>query len=268
MKKQTEAGGYPTEIIYKYSRKAAAPTLLYLHGLGCSMNDFAAAHNRPELSDYSLLSFNFPGCGGSPYPENARLGIDDLAGITNQVIERLAVDRLAVIAHSMGGAVAVRFMETYPHKVTAFANVEGNLTGNGLFLSSKIAGQTRDQFAANGLQTIRRKFAGSDNLGEQAYARALESAAPEAVHDNAVSLVEHSQRGDLLPKFLDLEVPRLYMYGEQNRSGADHYRSQFEKHGVQMAEIPGSGHWPMHDNPDAFYGALGSFLRAAIAPAG
>ncbi len=52
--------------------------LLFLHGLGCSMDDFLRAYETASLSEYTLASFDFPGCGRSSYTETTSLDVDDL----------------------------------------------------------------------------------------------------------------------------------------------------------------------------------------------
>ena len=42
-------------------------TILYLHGLGCSKDDFAPAAEVKELEHFTLAAFDFPGCGNSSY---------------------------------------------------------------------------------------------------------------------------------------------------------------------------------------------------------
>ncbi len=43
--------------------------ILYLHGLGCCKSDFLNATKTELFRDYTLLAIDFPGHGGSSYPE-------------------------------------------------------------------------------------------------------------------------------------------------------------------------------------------------------
>ena len=47
---------------------------------------------------------------------------------------------------------------------------------------------------------------------------------------------------DLMPKFLALPCPRMFMYGEEN--SALSYLAKLAAGGVELAEIQHSGHWP------------------------
>ena len=48
------------------------------------------------------------------------------------------------------------------------------------------------------------------------------------------------------------------MYGEQNATLS--YLTSLDRHGVELAEIPLSGHWPMYSNPVAMWLGIASFL--------
>ena len=72
-----------------FERKATDDTILYLHGLGTSKEDFKPATNIDLLRKFNLVSFDFPGCGQSAYDPKASLTIDDLVAITEEVITKL-----------------------------------------------------------------------------------------------------------------------------------------------------------------------------------
>ena len=56
--------GIPVHIAY-FIRPGQDKTVLSLHGLGSSKNDFARALRVNNLARYSLAAFDFPGCGNS-----------------------------------------------------------------------------------------------------------------------------------------------------------------------------------------------------------
>ncbi|MFP3458083.1 alpha/beta hydrolase, partial [Psychrobacter sp. SIMBA_152] len=66
---------------------------------------------------------------------------------------------------------------------------------------------------------------------------------------------------DLMGKFLGLPFPRMFMYGEQNSNLS--YLRHIEREGVELAEIPACGHFPMYSNPVAMWKAIGDFISRA-----
>jgi pimeloyl-ACP methyl ester carboxylesterase len=71
-------------------------------------------------------------------------------------------------------------------------------------------------------------------------------------------MVDLSDHGDLMQKFLALPCPRMFMYGEEN--SALSYLPELATGGVELAEIPHSGHWPMYANPVAMWERIAAFI--------
>ncbi len=96
----------------EYFLLAGCPnTVLFLHGLGCSKNDFLEATQRESLNGYSLLAFDFPGHGGSSSPADSLLTIDDAVEITARVVNALNLANVVLVGHSMGGLIGLLYAE-------------------------------------------------------------------------------------------------------------------------------------------------------------
>ena len=80
---------------------------------------------------------------------------------------------------------------------------------------------------------------------------------PAVVRGIFESMVDLSDHGDLLDRFTALPFPRMFMYGEQNATLS--YLPTLEARGVDLAEIPFSGHWPMYSNPVAMWTEIAAF---------
>lgn len=55
-------------------------------------------------------------------------------------------------------------------------------------------------------------------------------------------------------------LPRMVMYAELNNSFS--YLPRLKENGVELAEIPYSGHFPMHSNPPEMYRRIARFLSS------
>ena len=71
------------------------------------------------------------------------------------------------------------------------------------------------------------------------------------------AVIELSDHGALMEKFLALPCPRMFMYGSQNASLS--HLKRIEAHGVELPEIPDCGHFPMYSNPVAMWAQIGAF---------
>ena len=72
-------------------------------------------------------------------------------------------------------------------------------------------------------------------------------------------MVDLSDHDDLMPKFLTLPCPRMFMFGEENSTLS--YLAKLAAGGVELAEIPHSGHWPMYANPVAMWERIAAFIH-------
>ena len=84
-----------------------------------------------------------------------------------------------------------------------------------------------------------------------------------AVRGIFTSMVDLSDNAGLMDRFLGLPCPKMFMYGDQN--GDLSYLSHIEANGVELAEIPECGHFPMYANPPAMWRRLGDFIARAEA---
>ena len=141
----------------------------------------------------------------------------------------------------------------------SFVDIEGNLAPEDCFLSRQIRSHPAadaDAFLTGFADRIRRSPTPSAAL----YAAGLRhKVRPAAVPGIFSSMVDLTDRGDLLRTFLALPFPRLFLYGDRNASLS--YLPALRTGGVDVAEIPRSGHWPMSANPVAMWDSITAFHR-------
>ncbi len=239
-------------------------TLLYLHGLGCTKEDFLEACRVPELVGHTLVGFDFPGCGGSRtyYPE-VPLGIDDLVEITRKVVAQLGLKRPTVIGHSLGGLTAIQFACLHVDLVSRLVDVEGNLAPEDCEI------QSRDVFRHRFLGDEDRFFERvKDRLSARGrpefieFARAIrKNIAERAYFDYCRSIVDYSDGHPLLERFIALPVPRLFIHGDANSNLS--YLRRLAEAGVPVVSVPGSDHFPARTNPGFYHEAIARFCALA-----
>ena len=81
-----------------------------------------------------------------------------------------------------------------------------------------------------------------------------------AVRGIFTSMVQLSGNEDLMGTFLRLPFLRMSMYGELNNSLS--YLPTLQAKGVELAEIPWCGHFPMYSNPPEMYRRIGGFWKS------
>ncbi len=111
--------GQPERMAYMDVHPAGPPngrTALLLHGRNFPSSSWAPTIEALAGAGYRVVVPDQLGFGKSSKPQ-AALSIDILARSTASVLEHLQIAKVDVIAHSMGGMLAVRFTRIYPDKV-------------------------------------------------------------------------------------------------------------------------------------------------------
>jgi pimeloyl-ACP methyl ester carboxylesterase len=227
----------------------AEPARVYVHGLG-AMSSVYHAHiaSRPELAGRRGLFVDLPGHGISDRPQDFGYTLEDHAGALAAVLDAAGVNGAELIAHSMGGSVAVVLAHRRPDLVSRLVLTEANLDAfpPPTAGSSGIAAHVEDDFVNGAHARV------LESVGPQ-WAATMRLADPRALHRSAVGLRRGSQ--PVMRTLLEgLGVDRVYLQGE--RSGELAGRQALEAAGVRVVTVPDAGHNVMFDNPDAFAAAV------------
>jgi pimeloyl-ACP methyl ester carboxylesterase len=244
-----------------FIRHRSRKTLLYLHGLGSSKRDFISAIYRKEFQEYTIVAFDFPGCGNTNYPVEASLDVNDLVEITQKFISDLGLDQLIIIGHSMGGLIGLLLSNKYGNTVKGFINIEGNLAPEDCFLTREVVQYDYESFVNNKfLEKLKWKLARSEYKGVRIYSDNFQKQVMErAFFDYSHSIVNYSDNFKLKSLFSNLQIPLFFIYGSANNHLS--YLSELIKSNVFVKEIPDSHHWIFYDNPTFSYKVLAEFLN-------
>lgn len=242
-----------------FIRSGSEKTILYLHGGACSSKDFFEATKREELKSYTIVMFDFPGCGESSYPINNPLELDDLIEITRDVIKHFNFHNITLIGHSTGGLVALKYIVKYGD-IDGFISVEGNLAPENCVFSRKVvASKNFDEFKNKTWPELKNNLRSSKNLGFQEWAKTLEKASAKAFYDYCSWVVKYSDDPNTFNEYLNLKIPHLYIYGSENKVNLT-FLKKFKELGCKIEEISDSNHFSFYDNPEEFYAVVAKFL--------
>lgn len=245
-------------------RGGSEPVLL-LHGLGASHAFFLRTLAAPALAGRAVILPDLPGHGDSEEPGSFSCAMDDLAALMIEMLNWLGVQKVSLVGHSMGGTIALLMAERAPDRVTGLLIAEGNLRPEDATLSRKLAAMGEEGVRA-ALPTLIGQFARSGLEGradDLLYASTLSRCSPGALWRCSAELVRTSDTPGLLDRFLNLPIPRTYVYGEHT-SGLEPLIDTLRRHGIRTRMIRGAGHSMMAERPDAF----AEVLREHLSPKG
>jgi pimeloyl-ACP methyl ester carboxylesterase len=240
-----------------WSRETGSEDLLVMiHGLGCSKQSFAGAWSQSALRDWSLLAADLPGFGRAPKPASYSYDLRDQARVVATLLDQRASRRVHLLAHSMGGTLALLLPDRILARLATLVLVEPRLLGESCSVAAEASRYPEPEFEQTFMRTFRRRV---DNDPRVAFD--IAHADPLAFQRSASSLVRWASSGEMLPRFARAQCPAYFVYGAENRHLA-------ELHALpagQTLAIEDAAHFPMHDNPEAFYQAIAGLLDSGVA---
>lgn len=179
------------------------------------------------------------------------------------ILNTYNIRQFHVSGHSMGGLTALLLADELQEQVLSFINIEGNISPEDCFLSRQII-----KFPENEARIFFDKFIErvkvSYDPAAALYAANIETkVSPTAIQPIFSSMVEWSDSGTLMSKFLNLPCPKMFMYGVTNHHLS--YLKTIQQHGVKLSEIKFCGHFPMYSNPVQMWDEIHAFLSANTA---
>lgn len=239
-------------------RAGTGVPLVFLHGFGSTKEDYADVIQQPELADRPVLAYDAPGCGATTCSDLEAISVPFLVTVAEAVLEAKGIDRFHLVGHSMGGLTALLVADRDPGRVVSFADIEGNVAPEDCFLSRQIISHHHPD-PEGFFKDFQDRVWKSRFFSSALYAASL----PHKVRAGAVrpifeSMVDLSDHGNLLDRFLALPFPRMYMYGVQNNTLS--YLPVLEENGVELAEIAHCGHFPMYSNAPEMWSRLTAFF--------
>ncbi|MGW6547505.1 alpha/beta fold hydrolase [Streptomyces massasporeus] len=236
------------------------PPRVYVHGLGAtSPAYFAAVAVDPRLSDRRSLLLDLLGHGISDRPTHLDYTLESHADAVANALTAAGVSAAELIAHSMGGSVAIVLAARHPHLVSRLVLIDANLDPiprtPGSSGSSGIAAYSEEEFVTGGgWEEVR------DRVGPHWWST-MRLAGREALHRSAF----HLTRGTtptMRELLLELKIPRTFLLpaAEGPLPGAD----ALTEAGVSVVPIPDCGHNIMLDNPEAFAAATAATLTLTL----
>jgi pimeloyl-ACP methyl ester carboxylesterase len=233
--------------------------VLFLHGFGSSKEDLADLTIQPSLKHHGFLAYDAPGCGHSASDDLSVIDIPFLVATAEAMLVHFQISKFHIMGHSMGGLTALLLASRHPERVLSFVDIKGNIAPEDCFLSRQIFTFPTDDEEAFMDAFIERTRA-SGSFANAMYASTLRARVRAgAVRPIFKSMVHFTDHGDLIDKFLALDCPRMFMFGEEMRGLS--YLPLLEREGVELADIVNSGHFPMYSNPVEMYRRITMFLN-------
>ena len=141
--RETEAGG--KRLRYLDIGSGDGPPIVFVHGFGADLNTWM--FNQPALAEgHRTIALDLSGHGGSTKTMDFALDAAGFAGDVDHVLAALRVDRVHLVGHSMGGAIAVSFARAHPERAASLTLIAPAGLGpeiNGEFIDGFVRAERR-----------------------------------------------------------------------------------------------------------------------------
>ena len=228
-------------------RDTGEELVLFVHGLGCSKDSWREAWSHGALSGRSLLAFDLPGFGSSPRPADFDYALETQAELLAGVIDAHASRRICLVAHSMGGAIAMLLPAGAAGRIARLVLVEGRLCESSCGIAAEAAHISFEQFNRVNWPRFRRRVQVDPRAAFD-----LDRSDRLAFYRSGCSLVDWASGDQLMRRFASFGCPKAYVYGADNR----HLEELAKLDPELVHEVEQAGHFVMNDSPAAFYAWL------------
>jgi pimeloyl-ACP methyl ester carboxylesterase len=245
------------------------PAVVYLAGLGLAATAmYPRIVVEPGLSDRRSILVDLFGCGYSDRPKPYSYSLEEHAATLSRFLEYTGAGQSVLVAHSLGGSVAIELASRRPDRVVQIILAEAKLEAGGGLWSSSIADQTENDFVESGYGKALEELRNAALSGYPIAAIILgmwQAASPLAIHRSAVSLVRGTEP-IMWDQLIRLSIPRTYLFWGQSLFEHVEDREMYtrlEAHGIRVDVVPDAGHAMMIENPKGFAKAVEKAIRLA-----
>lgn len=244
-----------------FHRKGDKDTILFVHGLGGAKENYWEACKSDSLAEYTLIGFDNPGTGNSTYFDDSPFDVDDLTAITDLFIEALKLHRFILCGTSMGGLTTMLYLQRGGRKnVRLYINIEGNLMAEDCMFSGKVVAHDFETFRNRIFPETILEMKAKGNAGYHIIANNLQlNTNIRSYFNYSFQTVKYSATGELLNQFLQMDIPRVFIYGDKNKTLS--YIPRLRSSKIVVQEISNSDHFVFYDNPKELYDSIGSFIE-------
>lgn len=254
------------------------PVVLFIHGILGSQRIWSHLIDRLDDNERVIVPDLFGhGDSGKPMGDYS-LGAH--AATLRDLLDRLDIDKVTLVGHSLGGGIAMQFYYLFPERVERLVLVASGglgrevnpilrsvtLPGAELVLQVVASGWVRSRAEAAGRVASKAGWkpgpdltaiwGGFTSLADQESRRAFLSTTRAVIDPGGQSVSAHDYLPDTLP------IPTLIIWGSRDRMiPAWHALSgQRSIPGCHIELFEGAGHFPHLDDPDRFADTLRNFI--------
>jgi pimeloyl-ACP methyl ester carboxylesterase len=256
----------------------AEEAIVFVHG-----NPGIAAHWKPLLEPASAfaraIALDMPGYGGADKPRELPYTVHGYAAHLTGALHQLGVRRVHLVLHDFGGPWGLQWAADHPeaHASTTLINTGVLLRESWHALAkvwrTPILGELSFKLTT---RTGMRQFMKATNppgfpraFGDELFDMYADEGTRRAVLELYRNTPLAAHAAAIAPRLREHQRPTLVVWGAKDPymklRAAENQREVFRD--ARITILPGSGHWPLADDPASVTAAVLPFLREQTAAA-
>ncbi|WP_435203172.1 alpha/beta fold hydrolase [Janibacter sp. GS2] len=263
---------------FSYLDTGTGPAVLFIHGILGSQRQWGRLIDRLDDTTRVIVPDLF-GHGESDKPAGD-YSLGSHAGTLRDLLDRIGIERVTLVGHSLGGGIAMQFFYLFPERVDRLVLVSSGglgrevspwlrsatLPGADQVLSLAASGWVLTRAGAVG-RTLGRMgwrpgadttaiWFGFSSLGDRASRQAFLKTTRAVIDVGGQSISAHDHLTDTTPP------PTLIVWGSKDRMIPPHHaiQAQASVPGSRVELFDGAGHFPHLDDPVRFADLLEEFI--------
>ena len=276
------AGPAGQQIHYRDQGQRGGPAIILLHGSNSSLQTWEPLVERLG-GTYRVVTLDLPGHGLTGGTPDKDYSADGMAAAVDVVAAKLGLDHFILGGNSMGGWVAWRYALAQPARVDALLLLDA--AGMPLRKGEK---KPPSNIGFRVLEYPFGRWLATQitprSLVEQSLRGSVEKGAivDDAMIDRYWELLRFpgnreatvlrsrmSKQPEMAARVGEIKTPTLILFGDKDRIISPGAAQTFHERiaGSEVVLLPGIGHLPMEEAPDATAAAIADFLtRRLVAP--
>ena len=258
------------EIFYRLTGNG--PDVVLVHGW-CSSGRMWKDLVERLSHRYRFISPDLPGFGRSAKPENGWYSVSGYTEMIRAFVDKLHIRPLAMVGHSMGGAIAIKAAYQWPDMFERLALVCPAVTGRlnfsmDIFLVSGV-GRTLMTLSQRiwplAFLGVMSEYVSPRHLGNRAVRRIIEDLEQSDWNASYQSLYSMTQT-DLSPLLPHIAHPTLIISGARDLTlpPEDARRAAAALPNAELHVFENSHHQPLDEEPDRFTRVFEAFMERPV----
>jgi pimeloyl-ACP methyl ester carboxylesterase len=233
------------------------PAVILLHGFGASLHTWEA-WAQALGSDYRVIRFDLPGFGLTGADPTADYSDARSMVVLGALMDRLGVNRVALVGNSMGGRIAWRFAAEHPDRVTKLVLISPDgFESDGIEYGKKPEVPAMVKLMRYVLpkamlrMNLAPAYADPSVMTDSLLSRYYDLMLAPGVRDAMIARMEQTMLERPEPLLKKIEAPVLLLWGEKDAlipvpNAADYLR--LLPH-AKLVPLPNIGHLPQEEAP-------------------